>query len=215
MRHVATWDEVIALCEAELLEVERSTSYGTPALKVKGKLFARLKEDEERIAIFVDFMEREAMTQENPDAYIVTDHYRDWPMMLVDLEAVPDDELREVLIESWRRRAPKKLVAELRRRLAAEEAAEPGVLGRRAQLRRGGGVDVELHGPLVRALDLGRIDELRLPLGVLEDEAVQDVLPLVVGDADHLADLDPVGAVDRRPPRNRRVVDGDAVVSLG
>jgi hypothetical protein len=110
---MATWDEVIALCEGELPEVERSTSYGTPALKVKGKLFARLKEDEERIAIFVDFMEREAMTQENPDAFIVTDHYRDHPMMLVDLEAVADDELREVLIESYRRRAPKKLVAQL------------------------------------------------------------------------------------------------------
>ena len=110
---MATWEEVIALCEAELPEVERSTSYGTPALKVKGKLFARLKEDGQRIAIFVDFMEREAMTQENPDTYIVTDHYRDWPMMLVDLDAVPDDELREVLIESWRRRAPRKLVAEL------------------------------------------------------------------------------------------------------
>ena len=110
---MATWDEVIALCEEELLEVERSTSYGTPALKVKGKLFARLKEDAERIAVFVDFLEREALTQENPDAYIVTDHYRNHPMMLVDLEAIPRDELREVVIESWRRRAPKRLVAEL------------------------------------------------------------------------------------------------------
>ena len=73
---MATWEEVVALCEAELPEVERSTSYGTPALKVKGKLFARLKEDEERIAVFVDFIER------------------------------------EVLIESWRKRAPKRLVAE-------------------------------------------------------------------------------------------------------
>jgi hypothetical protein len=105
-----TWAEVVSLCEAELPEVERSTSYGTPALKVKGKLFARLKEDEERIVVFVDFMEREALTQEDPEAYIVTDHYRDWPMMLVDLAAVPDDELREILIESWRRRAPKKLL---------------------------------------------------------------------------------------------------------
>ena len=33
-------------------------------------------------------------------------------MMLVVLEEVPDDELRELLIESWRRRAPKKLLAE-------------------------------------------------------------------------------------------------------
>lgn len=110
---MATWDEVVALCERELPEVERSTSYGTPALKVKGKLFARLKEDSQRIAVFVDFMEREAMTQENSDAYVVTDHYRNHPMMLVDLEAVPDDELREIVIESWRRRAPRKLVAEL------------------------------------------------------------------------------------------------------
>ena len=109
---MATWEDVIALCEAELPEVEQSTSYGTPALKVRGKLFARLKEDAERIAIFVDFMEREAMTQENPDAYIVTDHYRDHPMMLVDLASVPADELREVLIESWRRRAPKGLLGE-------------------------------------------------------------------------------------------------------
>jgi hypothetical protein len=109
---MATWEEVIALCEAELPEVERSTSYGTPALKVRKKLFTRLKEDGERIVVFVDFIEREAMTQENPDAYIVTDHYRDYPMVLVDLEAVPDDELRELLIESWRRRAPKKLVSD-------------------------------------------------------------------------------------------------------
>ncbi len=110
---MASWNEVVSLCERELLEVERSTSYGTPALKVRGKLFARLKEDADRIAIFIDLMEREALNQENPEAYIVTDHYRDHPMMLVDLNAVPNDELREILIESWRRRAPKKLVAEL------------------------------------------------------------------------------------------------------
>lgn len=113
---MVTWDEVVSFCEGELAEVECSTSYGTPALKVKGKLFARLKEDEERIVVFVDFMEREALTQENPGAYIVTNHYRDWPMMLVDLDAVPGDELREVLIDSWRRRAPKRLVAEYDKR---------------------------------------------------------------------------------------------------
>ncbi|HYH60823.1 MAG TPA: MmcQ/YjbR family DNA-binding protein [Solirubrobacterales bacterium] len=109
---MATWDEVVSLCETELPEVERSTSYGTPALKVRKKLFARLKESGEQLVVFVDFMEREALTQENPDVYVVTDHYRDYPMMLVELEAVDDDELRELLIESWRRRVPKKLLAE-------------------------------------------------------------------------------------------------------
>ena len=112
------WDDVTTLCDAELPGVERSTSYGPPALKVRGKLFARLKEDSERIAAFVDFMEREALTQGNPDAYIVTDHYRDYPMMLVDLAAVPLEELREILIESWRRRAPKRLLDEFDERSA-------------------------------------------------------------------------------------------------
>lgn len=109
---MGSWDDVAAFCEDELPEVERSTSYGTPALKVRKKLFARLKEDGEHIVVFVDFMEREALTQENPDAYIVTDHYRDYPMMLIDLAAVPPDELKEILIESWRRRAPKRLLNE-------------------------------------------------------------------------------------------------------
>ncbi|MDQ3759221.1 MAG: MmcQ/YjbR family DNA-binding protein [Actinomycetota bacterium] len=108
-----TWDDVIAICEEELPELERSTSYNTPALKVRGKLFARLKESGDEIAVFVDFMEREALVQENPGAYVVTDHYRDYPMMVVNLRAIPSDELREVLVESWRRRAPKRLVSEL------------------------------------------------------------------------------------------------------
>jgi len=109
---MATWERVTEICEAELPEVERSTSYNTPALKVRKKLFARLRENEEQIAIFVDFMEREALVQSNPDVYVVTDHYRDYPMVLVELSKIPDDELCEVLIESWRRRAPKRLVAE-------------------------------------------------------------------------------------------------------
>ena len=29
------------------------------------------------MVVFIDFMEREAMTQESPDTYVVTDHYRD------------------------------------------------------------------------------------------------------------------------------------------
>ena len=60
------WDHVVALAQAELLEVEISTSYGTPALKVRKKLFARLREDERQLVVFVDFMEREALVQASP-----------------------------------------------------------------------------------------------------------------------------------------------------
>ncbi len=110
---MSSWDEVVAFCEGTLPEVDRSTSYGTPALKVRKKLFARLKEDGEHVVVFVDFMEREALTQENPDTFSVTDHYRDYPMVMVNLARVDPEELHEILIESWRRRAPKRFVAEL------------------------------------------------------------------------------------------------------
>jgi hypothetical protein len=39
--------------------VEESTSYGTPALKVRGKLMARLWEDNETLVLRVTWEERE------------------------------------------------------------------------------------------------------------------------------------------------------------
>jgi hypothetical protein len=108
---VPDWDHVVALARRELPETELSTSYGTPALKVRGKLFARLREDEEHLVLFVDFMEREALVQSSPATFLVTPHYQDHPMVLVRLEAADPAELRELLIESWRRRAPRRLVA--------------------------------------------------------------------------------------------------------
>ena len=113
------WDHVVTLAQAELPDVELSTSYGTPALKVRKKLFARLLEDDRRMAVYVDFMEREALVQASPETFIVTPHYQDWPMVLIDLPSVDPVELRELLIESWRRRAPKRLVAEY-------DASHPG-----------------------------------------------------------------------------------------
>ena len=106
------WDHVVTLAQGELPEVDVSTSYGTPALKVRRKLFARLHEDSEHLVLFVDLMEREALVQSSPTSFLVTPHYRDWPMVLVNLARVDPDELRELVIESWRRRAPKRLVSQ-------------------------------------------------------------------------------------------------------
>jgi hypothetical protein len=108
---VPDWDHVVALAHRELPEVEVSTSYGTPALKVRGKLFARLREDEETLVLYVDFMEREALVQSSPGTFLVTPHYQDHPMVLVRLDRADPDELRELVVESWRRRAPKRLRA--------------------------------------------------------------------------------------------------------
>lgn len=105
-----TWETVCEL-GAELPEVEIGTWYGTPALKVRGKGFARLRDDG-ALVVMVDVIEREALMQSEPETFYVTPHYEDYPAMLIDLGRIGPQELRERLIESWCRKAPKRLVAE-------------------------------------------------------------------------------------------------------
>lgn len=96
---------------SELPEVEESTSYGTPALKVRGKMFARLREDGETLVVWSDFLEREALVQGDPETFYWTPHYEDYPLVLIRLERVDRQELRELLIEAWRLKAPNRLLA--------------------------------------------------------------------------------------------------------
>ena len=51
------------------------------------------------------FLEREALTQGEPETFFITPHYEDYPLVLIALEHVDPEELRELLIESWRQRA--------------------------------------------------------------------------------------------------------------
>jgi hypothetical protein len=92
---------------------EEGTSYRTPAFRVRGVLFARLLEDGESIVVKADLDERETLMAADPETFFITDHYRDHPMLLVRLSTVRLPELRELLEQSWRRSAPRRLVAEL------------------------------------------------------------------------------------------------------
>lgn len=106
---MASWETV---CEIgrELPEVEEGTWFRTPALKVRGKSFTRLREDG-ALVVLIDILEREALMQEDPRTYYITPHYQDYPAMLVNLERVDREELRELVIEAWCRKAPKRLLA--------------------------------------------------------------------------------------------------------
>lgn len=90
--------------------VEEGTSYGTPAFRVKGRFFIRLKEDGETIVLKTDFYERDHLMAAHPEAFFITDHYRDYPAVLVRLAAVSPTHLRRLVVDSWRRHAPKRLV---------------------------------------------------------------------------------------------------------
>src|SRR5262245_3428126 len=68
--------------------VEESTSYGTPAFKVAGKLLARLREDGETLVVRADHDARDLLMRSDPEVFFVTDHYADHPWVLVRLPRV-------------------------------------------------------------------------------------------------------------------------------
>jgi hypothetical protein len=83
--------------------VELSTSYGTPSIKVKGRILGRLRtEAEGAFALRCDFMDRQILLQVHPQAFFVTDHYLNYPMVLVRLDKVERAELADLVERAWR-----------------------------------------------------------------------------------------------------------------
>lgn len=110
-RRGATLDDVRA-CAMALPGAEEGTSYGTPAWRVRGKLFARLHDSGEALVVRIDFDDREGAMRADPKTFFITDHYTGYPMMLVHLDHVTHGGLIEAVEESWRRVAPKRMLAE-------------------------------------------------------------------------------------------------------
>jgi hypothetical protein len=102
------------VCELALAfpAVELVTSYGTPGIKAKGKIMARLRaEAEGGLALKCDFVDRQMLMQAAPEAFYVTDHYLDWPMVLINLAEVRRDALPDLVERAWLMTVPAKLVA--------------------------------------------------------------------------------------------------------
>jgi hypothetical protein len=119
---VITFDAVRALALA-LPGVEEGTSFGTPAFRVKKKLLARPREDGELLVLKCGFFERDALIAADPDAFLITPHYRDYPAVLVRLGNVDPDEFRDLLVAAWRSLAPARLVAAYDAATALDEKA--------------------------------------------------------------------------------------------
>jgi hypothetical protein len=91
--------------------IEDSTSYGTPALKVRGKLLARVHQSGECFVLRAELLDREILMQSDPHVFFITDHYREYPWILVRFAAVDACALPDLIERAWRSVAPKSLVA--------------------------------------------------------------------------------------------------------
>ncbi len=94
-----------------LPDVEEGPCYGTPGFRVRGKFLARLHDDGVTLAIKCGHEERDAWLRAKPKSFFVTEHYRGYPSVLVNLAKVELADLRKVLEQAWRRSAPKRVIA--------------------------------------------------------------------------------------------------------
>ena len=119
---MATFDDVRRLGMA-LPEMTESTSYGTPALKVRKKLVCRMwgereynrddVHDTEVLVLFCELEMKPVLLENHPDVLFTVPHYDGYGAVLVRMADVDLDDLADWLEESYRHRAPPTLVRRL------------------------------------------------------------------------------------------------------
>lgn len=113
-----TWAQLCKLGLA-MPSVTVETWYRTPALKVRGKGFVRIKEDGETVVFAVDSVEeQDFLIATRPALYFITDHYVGYPWVQARLAELTTAEAKERLERAWQLKAPSAV-----RRMRAPAAA--------------------------------------------------------------------------------------------
>lgn len=120
---MADWHDVRRICLGLPETDEQPSRDGTPAWRVKEKLFAwdrpLRRADLEALgdaapdgpilaARVPDLGVKEALLADDPVAYFTTPHFDGYPAVLVRLDRIAVGELEELLVDAWLARAPKR-----------------------------------------------------------------------------------------------------------
>jgi hypothetical protein len=109
--------ETVRQMALALDNVQEGTSYGTPAFKVGGALFARLHQSLDSLVLRTDFEQRKELIAADPDTYYITDHYLNYEWVLVRLSRVHPDAMRDLVRMAWRLAAVEKSTSRRRRKV--------------------------------------------------------------------------------------------------
>lgn len=101
-----TWDELVAIA-LSFPGVIQSTSYGTPAIKVGSKFLLREREPGIIALQRPSIDERDMLIEVEPGLFFITDHYRDYPYVLIRLENLAPENFRSLFETIWREKATK------------------------------------------------------------------------------------------------------------
>jgi hypothetical protein len=84
-----------------LPDVEVTTAWGQPALKVRGKMFACIAShksaEPNTLVVMMDFADRDALIEDDPGTYYLKEHYLNYPCVLARLSRLRADALRDLI----------------------------------------------------------------------------------------------------------------------
>jgi len=106
MRKTEVNFEAVRALGRDFPDLQESTMYGSPALKLGKRLVACLaihrSAEPGSLIVRTDFEQRPALLADDPRTYYVTDHYVKHPVVLVRLARVQHDQLRDLLAAARR-----------------------------------------------------------------------------------------------------------------
>ena len=98
--------DVVRGIALELPGVKEGTLHGAPSLKVSGRLFAcpalHKSAEPNSLLVRIGFEERKGLLTAQPGVFYLTEHYVNYPAVLVRLSCIRHDSLQEVINMAWR-----------------------------------------------------------------------------------------------------------------
>jgi hypothetical protein len=89
-----------------LPDVDVTTAWGQPALKVHGKMFVCMASNKsaepDSLVVMMAFADRDALVEDDPATYYLKDHYLSYPCVLVRLTRIRLDALRDLVVGAHR-----------------------------------------------------------------------------------------------------------------
>jgi hypothetical protein len=87
----------------DLPNVCESRSYGLPSFLLNGRFLARFRDAGTVLVLqLATIGDRDTLMDLDAEAFFFTEHYRNYPAVLVRLAAVPPSLLTDVVTEAWR-----------------------------------------------------------------------------------------------------------------
>lgn len=101
MRKTEVNFEAVRVLRRDFPDLQESTMYGSPALKLGKRLVACIaihsSAEPGSLVVRTDFEQRAALLSDDPGTYYLTDHYVSHPVVLVRLARLQHDQLRDLI----------------------------------------------------------------------------------------------------------------------